>query len=231
MKIPHSRPILISFGLASTALVMCGLLLLEWQGGTAAVESFEWVSHTLEVQRELATVEARMSEAESGQRGYLLTGQPVTAITATSVQMRDGQSYASDLTAVIGYLRGQELGVDPPVVDEKGFVPVNDFFQHPAFPDLFAIGDAATFPRAAPKSMLQARLQAPLAAQNLGAQARGQSGERVSSTRLRQGRVIALPDVGGETAMVLQGGKVMAGSWPLLLRTLVDHAYFLRRSK
>lgn len=74
MKIPHSRPILVSFGLASTALVMFALLLVEWQGGTAAVESFEWVSHTLEVQRELATVEARMSEAEAGQRGYLLTG-------------------------------------------------------------------------------------------------------------------------------------------------------------
>lgn len=75
MKIPHSRPILVSFGLASTALVMCALLLLEWKDGTAAVESFEWVSHTLENQRELATVEARMSEAESGQRGFLLTGQ------------------------------------------------------------------------------------------------------------------------------------------------------------
>lgn len=84
MKIPHSRPILVSFGLASTALVMFALLLVEWQGGTAAVESFEWVSHTLEVQRELATVEARMSEAEAGQRGYLLTGhtsflEPYTA--------------------------------------------------------------------------------------------------------------------------------------------------------
>jgi methyl-accepting chemotaxis protein len=76
MKIPHSRPILLSFGLASTALVMCALLLLEWRDGTAAVESFEWVSSTLENQRELATVEARMSEAESGERGYLLTGQP-----------------------------------------------------------------------------------------------------------------------------------------------------------
>ena len=75
MKIPHSRPILVSFGLASTALVMCGLLLVEWKGGTAAVESFEWVSRTLEIQRELATVEARISEAESGQRGYVLTGQ------------------------------------------------------------------------------------------------------------------------------------------------------------
>src|SRR5256885_2515248 len=75
MKIPHSRPILLSFGLASTALVLCALLAIEWKGGTAAVESFEWVSHTLEVQRELATVEARMSEAESGLRGYLLTDQ------------------------------------------------------------------------------------------------------------------------------------------------------------
>ncbi|HJP61448.1 MAG TPA: CHASE3 domain-containing protein, partial [Gemmatimonadaceae bacterium] len=68
-------PILISFGLASTALVLCALLAIEWKGGAAAVESFEWVSHTLEVQRELTTVEARMSEAESGQRGYILTGE------------------------------------------------------------------------------------------------------------------------------------------------------------
>jgi CHASE3 domain sensor protein len=86
MKIPHSRPILVSFGLASTALVMCALLLLEWKDGTAAVESFQWVSHTLEIQRELATVEARMSEAESAERGYLLTGEtnflaPYTAST------------------------------------------------------------------------------------------------------------------------------------------------------
>jgi CHASE3 domain sensor protein len=76
MKIPHSRPILISFGLASTALVLCILLVLEWKGGSAAVESFEWVSHTLEVQRELTTVEARISEAESGSRGYVLTQDP-----------------------------------------------------------------------------------------------------------------------------------------------------------
>jgi CHASE3 domain sensor protein len=75
MKIPHSRPILISFGLASVAVVMGAMLLFEWRDGTAAVESFEWVSHTLEVQRELATVEARLSEAEAGQRGYILTGQ------------------------------------------------------------------------------------------------------------------------------------------------------------
>ena len=76
MRIPHSRPILLSFGVASTALVLCALLVLEWRGGSAAVESFDWVSHTLEVQRELTTVEARISEAESSQRGYLLSDDP-----------------------------------------------------------------------------------------------------------------------------------------------------------
>jgi CHASE3 domain sensor protein len=91
-RISHSKPLLLSFGLASTALVLTALLLLEWKGGSAAVESFEWVSHTLEVQRELATVEARMSEAEAGQRGYLLTSQasylaPYTAAT-TDVRTR-----------------------------------------------------------------------------------------------------------------------------------------------
>jgi CHASE3 domain sensor protein len=98
MKIPHSRPILVSFGLAATALVLCALLLLEWQGGTAAVESFEWVSHTLEIQRELATVEARMSEAESGQRGYLLTGQPRFLAPYTAA--------TSDIRARLANLRG-----------------------------------------------------------------------------------------------------------------------------
>lgn len=162
----------------------------------------------------------------------LITGQAVTAITATSVQMQDGQTYTSDLTAVVGYLRGQELGVRPPVVDDQGFLPVNPFFQHPSFPHLFAIGDAATFQEAMPKSMLAARKQAPLVAHNLLAQARGAREELVPSSRLRQGRIMALPDVGGETAMVLRGGKVvLSGSWPLLLRTIVDHAYFRKRKK
>jgi CHASE3 domain sensor protein len=76
MKIPHSRPVLISFGLASTAVVLATLLLFEWKGGTATAESFEWVSRTLEIQRELATVEARMSEAEASERGYLVTVNP-----------------------------------------------------------------------------------------------------------------------------------------------------------
>jgi CHASE3 domain sensor protein len=106
MKIPHSRPILVSFGLASTALVMCALLLLEWKDGTAAVESFEWVSSTLENQRELATVEARMSEAESGQRGFLLTGQ-VGFLAPYGVATREVRTRLTNLRLLLADNPGQ----------------------------------------------------------------------------------------------------------------------------
>lgn len=106
MKLPHSRPILISFGLASTAVVLCALLLLEWKGGTAAVESFEWVSHTLEIQRELATVEASMSEAESSQRGFLLTGNQLF-LRPYSVAKNDVRARVANLRTLVANNPGQ----------------------------------------------------------------------------------------------------------------------------
>jgi|1185.fasta_scaffold08085_1 CHASE3 domain sensor protein len=106
MKLPHSRPILISFGLASTAVVLCALLLLEWQGGTAAVESFEWVSHTLEIQRELATVEASMSEAESSQRGFVMTGNPAF-LRPYDVAKNDVRARVANLRTLVAENTGQ----------------------------------------------------------------------------------------------------------------------------
>ena len=100
MKIPHSKPILLSFGLASVAIVMGGLLLIEWKGGTAAVESFEWVSHTLELQRELVTVEARISEAEASQRSYLLTAN-TGYLTRYATARYDVKSRLANLRALV----------------------------------------------------------------------------------------------------------------------------------
>ena len=38
-------------------------------------DSFGWVEHTNEVLRNISAVETRILEAESGERGYLLTGE------------------------------------------------------------------------------------------------------------------------------------------------------------
>jgi len=98
MKIPHSRPILISFGLASTALVMGALLLLEWKGGTAATESFDWVSHTLEVQRELPA-NIMLSVGYVGNHGTHLLGELFRSFNY--VHTADVLKYKGSLGAVI----------------------------------------------------------------------------------------------------------------------------------
>ena len=100
--LPHNRTVLFSFALAAITLVLCALLLLEWQGGTATVESFDWVSHTLEVQRDLTTVEARMSEAQAAQMGFLLTSQPAalnpytSAVTVVRARMASIRQLVAD---------------------------------------------------------------------------------------------------------------------------------------
>ena len=100
MRITHKKSVLVSFAASSIALVLCALLLLEWKGGTAALESFEWVSQTLEVQRELATIEARMGEAEAGQRGFLLAGQS-NYLPAYTVASNDARSRIANIGRLV----------------------------------------------------------------------------------------------------------------------------------
>ncbi|WP_242098710.1 CHASE3 domain-containing protein [Sphingomonas sp. CROZ-RG-20F-R02-07] len=62
-------PLIIGFSLL--AITVLGTL---WLVGRQEV-AVGWVQHTEEVQKRLATIQSRLQEAESGQRGFLLTGQ------------------------------------------------------------------------------------------------------------------------------------------------------------
>jgi NADH dehydrogenase FAD-containing subunit len=163
----------------------------------------------------------------------LLTGQEVREITADEIRLDGGQQVASNLTAMVGSLHGVDLGLLPPVVDEQGYVCVNESFQSLSHPDLFAVGDAAVLPWGTeiPKTMGMARKQAEIVSHNLLAQASGQPLRPFPWEHLRKNQIIALPDVGGRTVMVKQGGRVLlSGTFPLLLRTLIDRTYFRKHT-
>ncbi len=112
-----------------------------------------------------------------------------------------------------------------------GVVRVQPTFQSESQPDLFAVGDATRLPVGSelPKTWMTTRQQAPLVAQNLVAQTRGQelSGFNVEKTRKRAG--LAIPDCGGQTVMVKNGRVLASGRWPLLLRAMVDRRYLRGR--
>jgi NADH dehydrogenase FAD-containing subunit len=156
----------------------------------------------------------------------LIRGQAVRAVYAEGIELENGMAWDSTLTAVVGPLRGVDLGLPALMIDEQGFVRVQLTFQSESQPDLFAAGDATRFPTggALPKSWMLARRQAPLVAQNLVAHARGQNLRAFDVEKARRAAGMVMPDCGGQTVMVmLKNGRVLArGRWPLLLRAMVD---------
>jgi selenide, water dikinase len=154
----------------------------------------------------------------------LIQGQMVRAVHAAGVELENGTAWDSVLTAVVGPLRGVDLGLPAPTVDEQGFVRVHPTLQSETQPDLFAIGDATRFPdgSALPKTWMLTRRQAQLVAQNLAAHAWGQDLRPFDIEKARQASGMAIPDCGGQTVVVRNGRVLASGRWPLLLRALVD---------
>jgi CHASE3 domain sensor protein len=83
---------------AAALAVVMALGFLESRSRTQVLASAGWVSHTLRVQRELGMARALLADAETGQRGYLLTSdesylepnqQATAALPGVLARLRD----------------------------------------------------------------------------------------------------------------------------------------------
>lgn len=73
MKFSIEKKTLVGFGLVSTVLV--GINVLSYWSFKNHRKTADWVAHTYQVQQNLVLTHAELTEAETGQRGYLLTGE------------------------------------------------------------------------------------------------------------------------------------------------------------
>jgi len=76
-----------------------------------------------------------------------VTSAAITKITDAAVELADGQIIESRYSLIIPPLAGVKAVADSPGLgNPKGFVPVNEYYRHKDFPNIYAVGVAVAFP-------------------------------------------------------------------------------------
>ncbi|TDQ11924.1 CHASE3 domain-containing protein [Pedobacter metabolipauper] len=128
------RNLLIGFGFSLLILILSSVL--SYISITQLIDSQQWVDHTAEVKLGLDKLVSRMKDAETGQRGYLLSNEetflePYTGAKDdvmdffNSVQMLtiDNSSQQKDLPVLENLIKEKFEIIDGTVADKKRGIP------------------------------------------------------------------------------------------------------------
>jgi methyl-accepting chemotaxis protein len=110
----------VAVGFAVAGVILCAVAILGYQRIHHLVESLQRVTHTYEVRNELARLKGLVLDAESGQRGYLVTGDEVFLAPYTAALAEIDKSFAAakELTAD-NQEQGRRLDAARPIIDGK----------------------------------------------------------------------------------------------------------------
>ncbi len=89
------------FGLAVASAILILLAILSYQRSVRNVEDRRWVTHTDQVLQKLDDLQISMADAETGQRGYILTGEDsyLDPYRSALLQVPQNVSAVRELTA------------------------------------------------------------------------------------------------------------------------------------
>jgi sulfide:quinone oxidoreductase len=143
-------------------------------------------------------------EGEFEQRDIrYFTSAAVSKITAKSVELADGKALESRYSLIIPPLAGVEaVSESTGLGNPKGFIPVDSYYRHKDFPDIYAVGVAVALPPVEetpvpvnfPKTGHMTDQMARIAAHNIAADIQG--GERTSHELMAE----CIMDMGDEAA-------------------------------
>jgi methyl-accepting chemotaxis protein len=95
-----ARRLIVGFGLAALTLMV--IAVASYRNTYRLIENDAWVAHTYQVQTALADLLSQLKDAETGQRGYLLTGEDnylapyQSALTAVKSTLEDVRKLTAD---------------------------------------------------------------------------------------------------------------------------------------
>ncbi|MEM0907591.1 MAG: FAD-dependent oxidoreductase [Pseudomonadota bacterium] len=150
-------------------------------------------------------------------------GVMVDKVAPQAVSLSDGSDIASDVTlAFTGAAPPGALDHMPFARAYDGFLAVEDTFQTPSHPNVFAVGDCATNPtNKRPKSGVFSVRSGPLVAQAVAAFAAGQAPQKVAL----QNQALVLLATGNRSAIGVRNGLVVEGRLVWQLKDWLDRSF------
>jgi methyl-accepting chemotaxis protein len=112
------RRLIAGFGLAALTLVV--IAVVSYRNATGLIENDAWVAHTYQVRTELADLLSQFKDAETGQRGYLITGEDAylqpyrSALAVIDATLADVRKLTADNPN-----QQRRLGTISPLIDAK----------------------------------------------------------------------------------------------------------------
>ena len=136
---------------------------------------------------------------------HYFTSASVSEITETSVGLADGKTFASKFSLVIPPLAGVKAIIhSTDLGNPKGFIPVDEYYRHKAFPNIYAVGVTVATPPVEetpvpvnfPKTGHMTEQMAAIAAHNIASEITG--GEKTTHPLF----VECILDMGGQAAHI-----------------------------
>lgn len=169
----------------------------------------------------------RMRDLFASWQAEFIIGTPIEGITPGSVALADGRSLSSDLTAVVGPLRGPRLVLDGNLTDEQGFFPVDATLRSPHDEHVYVAGDAIQQGQHTWRKnwQLSAR-QATTTAANVLHAMKGEQQQEFSGRKDARLSAFSLPDIGGTALLVRNRRLLLAGARARQIRFAMDRRHF-----
>ncbi|MDX1636510.1 MAG: FAD-dependent oxidoreductase [Balneolaceae bacterium] len=152
--------------------------------------------------------------------GYKSDTRGIKRIYEDGIEFRDGSSLEAELKIIFPNWKAHEFLRDLPISDDQGFIVTDRFMRNPDYPEVFAVGDAASI--TVPKLGSLGHLEAEVLAKVLGAEA-GDYNPQKEIEPLKF-ELICMGDMGGHKGFYMHTDEWWGGETSILKMGYTPHA-------
>lgn len=152
--------------------------------------------------------------------GYKANTRGIERIYEDGIEFRDGSSMEAEMKIIFPNWKAHRFLKDLPISDDQGFIVTDLFMRNPNYPEVFAVGDAASI--TVPKLGSLGHMEAEVLAKVLGKEVGGYQPKK--EIQPLEFELICMGDMGGHKGFYMHTDEWWGGDTSILKMGYTPHA-------